>query len=286
MPISPRAPQFILAAVKHLYPELPALIGEDQWEQVAADVDECITILESHDSADQHLLTATKLVGLLSQHGRARTRLSALLVVQEAISRDVADEVASVKDEFGVDVHDDDVFATVFQSMRWEVEPESMPMEQIASDRSISIKPGGLGGGKSIKFKNLRLDLGEFSKLAASAALIGQDAIDSPKPFVIAASVLIVIQTLYEAMTEAVAEQEASVFWGFAQVAGARENKQVTEAEVLAATNAERKRFGFEPMSDNEFRNSLAKLEQLMSIERVAADVPTWRVVESYRIRA
>ncbi|MFF4616102.1 hypothetical protein [Nonomuraea jabiensis] len=73
-----------------------------------------------------------------------------------------------------------------------------------------------MGGGKSSKLTNFRLDFLELVKLGSSSAVSPEAVLGNPSPVMIAASVLTVVQSLLASTTTPVGEDESGLFWAFA----------------------------------------------------------------------
>ncbi len=277
MSTNPNAPHFVLAAVKRLYAVLPDLVGETAWNEIQDQVDAYIAALETKPN---EYLVSTQLVGLLAQYESARQRLAAEIKVQEVISRNIAAQMQVIAQALGFDpTTTDGLSAAAYAHLEWEVDPATIPAPGEDANRSITMTEGGVGGAKSVKFKNMRLDLGDFSKIAAGFVTTGFDILDKPHPLLIAAGVLLTIHALHDTMKIDLSEQEASVFWGMIHSG----KLKPTKTEIMNATNAEREKYGLEPLKEAQVRHSLVKLAQIKSIEQTGDS--TYRIIENYTIK-
>lgn len=277
------SPYNILAALNRIEEELPTLVGEEGWSKIGEDL---ITTLDklrlSTDSAEQEEL-ADKLIDLVSGYGQARACLNAEIDVQVAVKDELAGDLKAIAERLaGISKDDAQTFVeAAYYPLGWSFDPEVLSKPD--PERRITIKPGGLKGGRSIKFSNVHLDLGEMSEMGAGALLLGYDAITKSHPLVIVAGVLLTIRALSKAMTVELSEQEASVFWGFVQSRD-RENSASNRA-IFEQTNVERRRYGLDALTEAQFKNAMIILEQLKCIEKVEGKPDSWRIIEQYKIR-
>ncbi|MBK8024766.1 MAG: hypothetical protein IPK19_25940 [Chloroflexi bacterium] len=100
MSVDPNAPHFVLAAVKRIYPELPDLVGQENWAAIQPQIDTHITALESQPNND---LASTQLFGLLAQYEPARQRMIEEIQVQKVISANIAESLAKIAASLGID---------------------------------------------------------------------------------------------------------------------------------------------------------------------------------------
>ncbi|WP_460493319.1 hypothetical protein [Dactylosporangium cerinum] len=98
----------------------------------------------------------------------------------------------------------------------------------------------------------------------------------------ITAGVLTIAQALADTMTAPIGEDEASLFWSFAQTAADRDEKSATEDELRAACDRHRPEFGLEPLTPVQFTRALRKLEALSSIRPHGEGC--WQLRETYRV--
>lgn len=279
---NPNSPEFVLVAVKHIYDELPNLIGQDNWNSIGETVDKHMIAIEKAEKPEQRLLPSTQLFGALAQYEPARLRLASELKIQEIISENIGKAFATFSTDDSA--LRDQLLAELLAGMRWEIEPETLPNQnEDVRNRGISLESGGTSGGKSLKFRNFTLDLADMMIIAGGFLFTGQDMIDKPKPFVLVAGVLLMVGTLLNAMTKEISQQEATVFWGFLVAASHKVDKQASTARILETTNSEREKRGLNPLTDTQFKYSMKILEQLSSIESV--DDSTWRIIERFEIK-
>ena len=70
------------------------------------------------------------------------------------------------------------LIAAAYTHLKWEVVSESIPDESEVIHRSITIK--NIDSAKSVKFTNMQLDLGDFSKIAAGFITAGVGVVTAP----------------------------------------------------------------------------------------------------------
>ena len=276
MELNTRASHFILASVKRIYWELPALV--DDWESIQPEVDALIRQLE--DTPNQHEASGD-LLDLFSDSDAVITRIKQENTVQGVISNNIQQNMVAIAASLGFDVNTvDGLIAAAYNNMRWSVDESTLPDDEAL--KSITLKPGGVDGGQSVKFKNMKLDLKDFSVLAAGFITTGYKILDKPHPLLMAAGVLLTIAALHDSMKIELSEEEASVFWGFVVATSHKVDKEISEADILAATNAERDKYDLDALTDKQFLRALDKLERIHSIKKVGDDV--WRIEEQYNI--
>lgn len=274
----PSAPEIVLRSVRRIYDRLPALVGAD-WSTIQPEIDKLIRELETQPDADR---TSIQLRALLWPYKAAHQALTDAInetIVQATITQNIAQPLA----EMDLSA-DDDLLAALYAGMSWEVDPETVPdIDDDLRTRAITMKDGGASGGRSVKFRNLDIDLSKMMTMSAGFFMTGDSILDKPKPFVIAAGVLMIVGTLLSEMTVKIEQQEATVFWGFITATNdTPKNRQATAKTIFSTTNAERHKRSLPELSDEQFRHSLYKLEQLGSIEKTG---DTYRIIERFRIK-
>jgi hypothetical protein len=273
-------PLNIYTAAKRIYAELPTLIG-DGWTEMQPQLDAHMKAVEAAPTMDDAFYPATQIQKLIRQYPDARTRLSDEMRLQATVQRNIAVQLR----ELGFDDEQvQGISPLAFIGIQWEADPDTIPQnEDEIRSRTVTMQRD-FSDGKSVKFSNFELDTGAFMKLSAEFAMIGQDAIDKPKPFVIAAGVLLVLWTLRGEMTEKLTQQEASVFWGVAVACSHKSPRVATKTTILEKTNAERGKVGLAPLTDDQLQYSLTRLLEVKSIQRVPGQADTYEMIENLRI--
>lgn len=275
--MNPNAPHSVLAAVQRIYDVLPNLVGTD-WSSIQPQVDAHIATLQTQPDA---YLASAQLFGLLARYEPARLRLSEELIVQQTVAANLSGPLAEIKLSM-----DDTLLAVMMSGFVWEVDSSTVPPldESLKTVRAIAMKDGGADGAKSIKFKNLDLDLGKMMTVGAGFFLAGQDMLDKPTPFMIAGGILVLVGTLLSEMTVKIEQQEATVFWGFIVATNEHpKDRQASVDAIFTTTNAERRKRGLPDLTDEQLKHSLYKLEQLGSVERVEGD--RYRIIEKFKVK-
>lgn len=268
---NPNAPYFVLAAAKRIYPDLPSLIGTENWNAIQPEIVAYIRELETQPNA---YLATTQLFGLLAKYEPARLRMAQELKVQEVITAIITPQMEQIAESLGSEpIAIDGLMAVAYTHMTWEVDPTTIPApEEDVRLKGITLRDGGVGGA-SVKFKKLQIDLGDFFKLsagviAAAIGIIAAPAIPAVLPLSVVYAVLLTIGSLHDATKLDLSEQEASVFWGMVCAIGEMKGAGLYEATILAATNAEREKYGLELLKEAQVHHSLIKLERIKCIER------------------
>ena len=270
----------VLAAMLRLEPELPALFGEvwnDVQPQIAAD----LKALHQSQNVEQQQAVAERLIDQMSRFPNTQQRLKSELHIQETVKTDIGTALGGLHHQLGMDesTFQSSLDAMIF-GLHWSLDPDDLPAVDEMTTRAIRMKPGAVGGGKSIKFSNLNLDLGELCSIASS---VGTVLVGTTNGLLIAAGLLGVIATLIKASTVSVNEQDASVFWGFIQTRDMTDSS-ATEADIIASTNRERARYNRTQLKDADILASLTNLEALKSIAPEGHQ-GRWKLIESFKIK-
>jgi len=277
--LNPNAPYFILVAVKRIYADLPILVTQDTWGRIQPQVDAYIATLEAQPNA---YLVSTQLLGLLARYEPARQRLTEEITVQEVISQNIASQMQRIGASLGVDSNSiDGLTAAAYAHLNWKVDPETIPAPDDSTNRGITISESGTKM-KTVKFKNMSLDLSDFAKIAAGFFTTATNIVDKPQPLVMVAGILLTICALHDAMKIDLSEQEASVFWGMIQATGDMRGAGLHEATILATTNTNREQYGLALLNEKQVHHSLTKLAQIKSIEKTGDN---YYIIEHYKIK-
>jgi hypothetical protein len=262
----------ILAALNNIEGELPSLVGPDAWAKISDAFSKKLDQLRcSNEELEQQQLSA-HLIGLLVPYHDARERLKMAILAeakQEDLYSSIMADLASLAGQMGL------------QGVRAKLDAEVLQSssEQI---RVVFMKKD-FDNVKSIKLKNLNFDFGEMSALAGGILTTSSKILGDTHPILVAAGVLLIVRSLYKAVTVKIEEREASVFWGFIQACD--KEKTASEAAIIKYTNKERERAGLEQLTTNQVKNALHKLASLRSITAVGDKPATWRIIEKYKIK-
>jgi hypothetical protein len=265
MATSVQSPVLVLIAAKRIYPALRERLLAQEWQAIQPDLDAAIAALSDPQRAAEHPAASLAVVRVLARFEASRELLASRLAAQDAVLTlaDAGNQASALQH--------------VLAAADLESPPSAAPTE-----RAVFLKPGGIGGAKSIKLRNFHLDFGELLKIGSAALTSLHKLIGDPNPLLIAASVLTIVQSLVASTTKPIGQDDASLFWSFARIAGTRKDKVATEAELRAASDKERRKFGLSPFTPEEFTRSLKNLKSLQSI--APAGKLRWRLIESYHV--
>jgi hypothetical protein len=152
------------------------------------------------------------------------------------------------------------------------------------AQRKVFLHPGGLESAKSVKFRNLQLDLGRLSQLLGATLTIGANLIGGGNPWAAAAAVLMLIRSLTNMLTVSISETDASVFWGMIQ--SCDEDRNAEFSTILGQTNAARSRRGLEPLTEQQVKRALHNLLSLKCVACLEAQPDAWKLIESFEIES
>lgn len=265
--------KLLTLAVKRIWNELPSLFGTEAWNTLQGEIEALVEVLESQPDDTQ---TYDDLLNLFWDSESANRRLHDELDDLEQVATCLSEGAASLES-----AAIDQLVELFSATMRWDVQPKS---PRKSKSRVMSIGDGGAAGAKSIKLKNLDLDLGKMMAVGGGFFLAGQEALEKLTPFAVAGGILAMVGALLSEMTVKIEQQEATVFWGFIVATNDRpKDRQATADLTLSTTNAERRKRGLPELTDEQFKHSFYKLEQLGSVERVEGDI--YRIVERFKVK-
>lgn len=274
---------YVLSAMTRLEPELPELLGES-WNEMQTAIETDLDALRGSSNVEEQAKLAEHLVDTVDGFSNTRKRLNVELNLQELIKQYLQEELQSLSAQLGTDsIQLQASLSATIYSLRWSVDPEDIPPIEEMVTRRVTVKPGGIGGAQSIKFRNLNLDFGEMSLIAGGAFLAGHEILKEPNGFIIAASVLMTISAVYKAATVKIEEQDAIVFWSFIQARG-KDNTATTSA-IVASTKQECVKYHREPLSDAVIHRALINLEALKSVVRLDGKPNVWKLIEQFKIK-
>jgi hypothetical protein len=279
------SPFSILSAVNRLLAELPDLLGPEAWSREGHRITTTLEQLEHTRDRQELAKLASQLQSTIAKYDRARTRLNAELHIQADVLGTLDQSLAEIANTLDLnEVQTLGSIAATTYALSWSVESDDIVPLEVLKTRAMSLKEGGVGGAKSVKFSNMSVDLGEVSEIVAGTLLNGFSILEKPHPFLIAAGILLMFRALYKAMTVQITERDASVFWGIIQSRDPQ-NNTATEHAILETTNRERMARGLSPLNKLEFSNALITLEALKCITAVPDHSRTWRIVERYQVK-
>ncbi len=247
-------------AVQELRPQLPEIIGREQWPDVAATLDRLdVDWAAAADDKERRRIARQYRDALAPwppAYERMRAALDGMSPYADALRR------LALRAEEGGELE-------AAAALRAEAEQQRLILERGVGETAYSIK-----------LRNLDI---RFWKLSALAATVLATAAAVAEPtgsaLTIAAAVLSAIAGL-EALVKEISVDDASVFLGLVEAGG--EARQASLSDIMAAANAARAaRPGYLKVMDEEaVKQSLGNLYRLHSIAPVGGDV--WRVIEDY----
>ncbi|HEX2906394.1 MAG TPA: hypothetical protein VHO69_06000 [Phototrophicaceae bacterium] len=290
-----KAPHFILAAIQRIYPDLSALVGAD-WAAIQPQVDAHIAKLEATPNA---YLTSIQLVDLLAQYEPARQRLNAEIKTQAGTSQHVVNPLFIAAR-----------LILTMSMLRNRLRGTTSQPFQTGSGKLASIAPDdderrGIGQvthdvapDAALAFHaadsgQANFAQGIFDLEAAGVQVLTDDIIFLAEPMfqygVIAQAVDAVVadgipyfssagndaRQAYESFYEELSEQETSVLRGMIQAG----KVNLTEADILLATNKEREQRGLAALSMTQVQQSLNSLEKVGRIEK---NGDKYRIIEGH----
>jgi len=266
----------VFLAISRLREDLPKIIGHQSGSNVN-EIDALIDKMESSINKEEKWRLALQFIEMVSPFPKARQRMFSELYIRPGIQEMIFLKVIGIARSIGADRKI--VSSSVDKSFGMlEVEIH----HSLASTRILSIKPGGLGGGKSVKLKNLHLDISEMSKIAAGFLIAGYEIIDNPHPLLIVAGCLLIVQSLTELMVIEITELEASVFWGLIQAID--EHNCANLSAITSCTNNYRNKIGLEDLTSQQTKYALSKLQSTKVIEVNDEKAGIWQVMEKIKI--
>jgi hypothetical protein len=259
----------VLKALAGVEDELPALVGAE-WSNIEVPYRDLRVQLEG-TSGPAQMLAAADLIQLFAPYPAARERLTAV-VTGETDEGSVLVSLAGLAEQLGLDPSVGEQFKEAAQrrsSQRfvWQSSPTKA---------------------SSLKLENviLSFDLGEFSEfLIGLITTATKNVLGEANVILKAMGVLLLLVSLYKATSIKLDEREATVFCGIAR-ASTRKGRGVKEKVILERTNAVRRAVSLKPLNKQELGNALHKLAEIKSVELMAGQAETWRIVERYNTKS
>jgi len=182
--------------------------------------------------------------------------------------------ISSIRSNLWVQIQDlkAETDQTVLLTLLPNIEPND-------NARIISLMPGGVGGAKSIKLKNIRsIDIATtFETLAGILMVAGEDKYHA-NLYVVIAGILLIIQGVLKLSFQKMEEREASVLWGFYKA----KNKAgiAPESLIVRMTNSERTKYGYKELNEADVTNALYTLMSYKCVSKVDRSIRQWKLVE------
>ncbi|WP_147944268.1 MULTISPECIES: hypothetical protein [Microbispora] len=129
------------------------------------------------------------------------------------------------------------------------------PLDGGSDERTVTLRPGGLGGGTSRKLANFRIVPDRLVNVVMGAVMT---AVTGPNPLTVAFAVWSVVHLLYGSVRRELGEDQATVLWGLLVALAA--GSTTDAATVIKVVNKERRRSGLEPLPPIRVRGLLHEL--------------------------
>ena len=258
----------VLAALRLCEADLINVIGRD-WAQLEPQYRQLFKRLES-SAGPMQMLAAAEVVELFAPFDAARERLNDAIAAQSEGGK-VLLALADIADQLGLD-------PAVSAQFKEAAQP---------GNRQRFVWQSSPTQATSLKLENVALsfELGAFSEFVLGLIVTAtKDVLGGTNVILQAAGVLLMIASLYKATAVKLDEREATVFCGFAK-APRKPDGGVKEEVILAHANAVRRTVSLKPLDMEEMGNALYKLAEIKSVERVAGQAGTWRIIEKHRVK-
>jgi hypothetical protein len=265
--MSTLSPAHVLNALASVEYEWPALVGAE-WPNIEVQYRDLRVKLESTTGPAQ-MLAAADLIQLFAPYAAARERLSAA-IAGNTEEGSILVSLAELADQLGLD-------PSVSAQFKEAAQPESSQrfIWQSSPTKATSLK---------LENVILSFEFGAFSEfLIGVITTATKDVLGEAGVILKAMGVLLLLASLYKATSIKLDEREATVFCGFAKAPMRRGG--VKEKVILAHVNAVRHAVSLKPLDRQELGNALHKLAEIKSVERVAGQSDTWRIVEKHNLQ-
>jgi hypothetical protein len=270
-------PEQLALILQELEPELPELVGEPAWSDIAPTWREKLQQLQSSTDKIERMRLAAELRTMLAAYTPTRERL-----------REVSGGVSQYQQALTGLAN----LATQLNSDPAEVAQlrEAAALHSHMAETRMIILQGVGEKAKSIKWQNFEFDFGEAPDKATIAAgiLTSLSTIMTPDKgyLLMAAGALMIIGGVIKAVTQEISAEDASVFWGVIQAQRNNVPAKVDTAQVVEHSNRERAAVHLPALNEQQVRHALHNLAQLGSVEQVAGDRAIWRAIERYQVKA
>ena len=273
-------PDNVLAAFRRLHSELPGLVGEANWPGIQATLRD----LQAATAPAERQKLSEKLIDQVESYRPA------YLAVQRELKRSQDSQLeleqTTLRGHLQQALHESlTAFCQRTRIPTEAIEPslravvQSIVLEPLQSDeRTVLLKPGGIGGARSHKLANLRLAPNDAFELITGAVV---PAIAGPTPLVVAFAIWAVIRFLYGATRRELDEEQAAVLWG---VILARQGERQTSDEptIVHRTNQQRQKYGLPALDPKRIRYILNQLKDDRVIRQPTGSPNAWQVAESF----
>jgi hypothetical protein len=272
-------PMDLQSALELLHGDLPRLMGKADWDAVPASFSAAIARLQTGSTREEQDRAASDI----------RSGLTGFVHANEEVLAQVAELTRFRQKILPIirgSLKDDDIADLLATSIvRGVVRPE--PVAPSASrTRGISTKTGGIGGAKSLKLGNIRINLDKVGEFIAHSALITAHESTHPNPLLIGFAILLLANCAREAATIRIPEHDATVFWGLIQAQKQPGNSEsVSEPELVETINAERSKVSRGPLTPLDILHSLNDLAGIKCVAKIEGVPSRWRITEDFKIK-
>lgn len=278
-------PHRILLVLSSMQEELPELVGNQAWQEIAGQFTALLSELQVAKGEARRQELSASLIELIVPYRPARQRF------WEGIRQEAKDEELdrfSAYVQTGLTRLDGQLggygrdVPGIYQAAAQYIVMDIPHADAV--QRLVTLSKGGVGKAESIKAGNFKLDIRHLSEMAPGVVLtVGEKIIDAGNPILIAAGVLLILQSVLKAMTVEISPTEASVFWGF--MCACEKDMTSTEEKIRKRTNQERKKVGLKPLTGDEVRHALHVLKTMKTV-RSLDQKGQWQIMEKYRVMA
>lgn len=270
-------PAALLAALDHIQPELPDLLGEAAWQAEGAALLGQIEALRASQDADASRRLAVEVVKSVARHPDARARLNRELLLLADLRRSVAPELQGLAAGLGLSPTEAD--RALAAALKLLTVQQAAPDESQGVTRTLYTGPGGIDGGTVARLRHLQFDAGELAELLAGLVLTGADVFGQPHPLVVVAGLIQVVRSLQKILSVEVDEELTTVYWGLFHACG-RPDRCARLHEIQSTVNTTRARYGRIGLGEDSVRQALALLVDLRLAEPCPSEADAWRFLE------
>lgn len=270
-------PAALLAALGHIRPDLPALLGDPAWQREGPALLARIDALAACDDPAQARRLAVEIVKAVAAHPLARQRLNRELLLLADLRRVVTPELRGLADELASSQAQ--TASALSAALALLTIEHTRPENGEGITRTLYTDSGGVGGGEIVRLRHLQFDAGELAELLAGAVMTGVDVAGTPHPLVILAGLLLVARSLQKIVSVDVNEELTTVYWGLFHACG-RPDRCASVAEITVTSNSTRERYGRLALGEVYVGRVLADLARLHLAEPCDSAGDTWRFLE------
>lgn len=193
------------------------------------------------------------------------------------INRDVVDPTAKLIRAYwrseGVPDKDGDEYDII----RKVIDLYEIKKINIGSNKLDTIIMSSGGSARSIKLRNILLDLRKLIKAVATSTLTIVGSVEVPWTIPLAA--LLVLDTLFDIMAQDINEKQASVLYALWSRSG--EIRSFNSNDLLDIVNNDRNDSCNKPLTADDLTEALDNLKQIGCIKQISKEKKEWQICES-----